>query len=116
MDRKRKRPKRIYFRLNSQEFEELKTKMQEAGMNNREEFIRQMLRDGYIINVDISGINALSVQISRYGNNINQIAKRVNETNHIYKEDINEIASQQASILASLKDLFKSMSFIAGRR
>lgn len=106
----------ITCRLDNTELQDLKSKMHAAGMNNREEYIRQMLRYGYIINVNTSDINALSVQISRYGNNLNQIAKRVNETNHIYREDINEIASQQTSILTSLKDIYKGLSLITDRR
>ena len=90
--------------------------MNETGMQNKEEFIRKMLQDGCIINVDTKDINALSVQISRYGNNLNQIAKRVNETNHIYKEDINDIIKQQEAILNELKNIYNEMSLIINRR
>lgn len=116
MDRNRKRPIRLFFRVNSQELDSILSKMTDAGMSNREEFIRQNLSKGYVLKLDTSDINALSVQISRYGNNLNQIAKRVNETNHIYKEDVMEISNQQEAILAALKDLYKSLSLIIDRR
>ena len=50
-----------------------------------------MAIDGYIIYVDVKNIKQYIQELQAIGKNINQIARRVNSTTNIYKEDIEEI-------------------------
>lgn len=43
----------------------------------------------YVLDMDV--FRDMSTNISRTSNNINQIAKRVNSTSFIYKDDINDL-------------------------
>ena len=54
-------------------------------------YLRKMAIDGYIIYVDVKNIKQYIQELQAIGKNINQIARRVNSTTNIYKEDIEEI-------------------------
>ena len=54
-------------------------------------YLRKMAIDGLIIYTDTTNIKEMNKELHSIGVNINQIAKRVNETGSIYEEDIKEI-------------------------
>ena len=73
-------------------------------------YLRKMAIDGYIIYVDVKNIKQYIQELQAIGKNINQIARRVNSTTNIYKEDIDEIKARldeiwqlQRYILSSLR-------------
>ena len=57
-------------------------------------YLRKMAIDGYIIYVDVKNIKQYIQELQAIGKNINQIARRVNSTTNIYKEDIDEIKAR----------------------
>ena len=61
-------------------------------------YLRKMAIDGYIIYTDIKNIKQYIQELQAIGRNINQIAKRVNSTSSIYKEDIDEIKARLEEI------------------
>lgn len=50
-----------------------------------------MFIDRYIITLDLQEVKEHTAQLQKIGVNINQIAKRINETGRIYADDMNEI-------------------------
>ena len=50
-----------------------------------------MLQQTVFINVDYSDIKELAYEVNRIGNNINQIAHRINSEGIIYKKEIEEV-------------------------
>ena len=62
-------------------------------------YLRKMAIDGYIIYVDVKNIKQYIQELQAIGKNINQIARRVNSTTNIYKEDIEEIKKRLDEIL-----------------
>ena len=50
-----------------------------------------MLIDGYIIMLDLQEVKAHTAQLQKIGVNVNQTAKRINETARIYTDDIDEL-------------------------
>ncbi len=52
---------------------------------------RKMFIDGYIITLDLQEVKGHTAQLQKIGANVNQIAKRINETGRIYADDIDEI-------------------------
>ena len=54
-------------------------------------YLRKMAIDGFIIYTDTSNIKEFTKELQAIGRNVNQIAKRVNSTDSVYKEDIEEI-------------------------
>lgn len=61
-------------------------------------YLRKMAIDGLIIYTDTTNIKEMNKELHSIGVNINQIAKRVNETGSIYEEDIKEIQERLKEI------------------
>lgn len=87
----RKRDKQIKIWVSQEEKELIHKKMSQIPTNQLGAYIRKMAIDGYIINTDTSFIKEYTRELQSIGNNINQIARRVNSTNDAYSEDIEEL-------------------------
>ena len=94
----RKRTVQIKFRVTEEERVLIEQKMKLVPTRNMESYLRKMAIDGYIIQIDHSDIKAMTAEIQKIGGNINQIARRVNATGSVYKEDIEEIKGVLAEI------------------
>ena len=69
-----------------------------------------MALDGYVINLDLPELRSISSLLQRAGNNINQIARRANETRRVYDTDIQEITRNQELLLKEVGRLHTSLS------
>lgn len=87
----RKRKVQTIVRVTEEERALIEEKMKQLPTQNLAAYARKMLIDGYIILLDMQEIKAHSAQLQKIGGNINQIAKRVNETARIYTEDMDEL-------------------------
>ncbi|MDL2238099.1 plasmid mobilization relaxosome protein MobC [Christensenellaceae bacterium OttesenSCG-928-K19] len=79
---------------NEEEAALIRERMAAASMRNFSAFARKMLIDGYHINLDLSDVREMVVLLRRCSVNINQIAKRANETRSIYAEDMDDLRRQ----------------------
>ncbi len=84
--------------------------MEEAGIDNMSAFMRKMAIDGYVIKLDLSDINEFSRILRINANNLNQYAKKANQTGNIYLEDIKELQKQQEELWKALKEFLKQLS------
>lgn len=100
---KRRRDNQIIFRLNDDEKKQLNEKANAVGLS-KESYIRKMCLEGKIIFQDLSTLNSMIFEIHKIGVNINQIAHRINETNIIYKNDLEFIKSNQKEIYMLLRE------------
>lgn len=94
----RARPIRMVFRVNEYERDIIHKRMALINTKKQSAFLRKMACDGNIICVNYSQLNNICNEVGRIGANINQIAKRVNSTSNIYKEDIDEIKNEQVRL------------------
>ena len=78
------------IRLRPDENNYIKNKMDNAGRKNFNAFALEMLIQGQVTIVDFKTLNDLKIAIDRVGKNINQIAKKVNESGDVSKSDIDE--------------------------
>ena len=76
---KRNRNVQLNFRVSKDEKEWIEKKMEAAGVINREAYLRKMAMDGYILKLDLPELKEIISLMRRMSNNINQIAKRMNE-------------------------------------
>ncbi|MCL2447246.1 MAG: plasmid mobilization relaxosome protein MobC, partial [Oscillospiraceae bacterium] len=86
--KQRKRPIRVVFYLKEDEQALMNKKMQAANIQNREAYIRKMVLDGYILRLDFTDVKRMVFLLSNATNNLNQIAKRVNESGSMFAEDV----------------------------
>ena len=87
----RKRNVQIIIRVTEEERALIEKKMQQIPTLNLSAYARKMLIDGYIITLDFQAVKGHTAQLQKIGVNVNQIAKRINETGRIYADDMDEI-------------------------
>jgi hypothetical protein len=110
----RTRGRQIKFYATPEEWAFIRQKMAQAGMTNTGDYLRQMAMKGYIIEVDFSAVKELAKEVGGIGRNINQIAKRINSTDTIYKDDLTEIEGYMEKIWQLLRYTLSSQR--SGRR
>ena len=87
----RKRNVQIIIRVTEEERALIEEKMQQIPTLNLSAYARKILIDGYIITLDLQEVKGHTAQLQKIGVNINQIAKRINETGRICADDMDEI-------------------------
>ena len=102
----------IRFRIHDGDRELIKKRMKESGIFNMSDYIRKMAIDGYVIRLDLSDVKEVSRLLRINANNINQIAKRANETGCIYQADIKTVQRQQEEIWKMMKAILQRLSSI----
>ena len=108
MDRKND----IHTYFTSDELIRIKQRMQEAGVKNRSAFIRKMVLDGYIVNLNMDEITEMVILLRRCSNNLNQIAKRINATSTIYGAEVSDMQVKQDEIWELAKGILARLATI----
>ena len=103
---------RISVRLTEEEHRLLKEKMARIGVTNQEAFLRKMALDGLVIRLDLPELKQM-ISLLRYtSNNINQIAKRLNESGRAYDTDLAEILEKQKQLWGLANKILMKLSAI----
>ena len=90
------------IRLRPDENNYIKNKMDNAGRSNFNAFALEMLIQGQVTIVDFKSLSDLKIAIDRVGKNVNQIAKKVNESGDVSKNDIDETKNLLKKIEAAV--------------
>lgn len=116
MNRKKKekavRNKQIHFVVSEEEEILIKQKIENLGITNVSAYFRKMIMDGYVIQLDLSDVKETIRLLRIYNNNLNQYAKKANETGSIYKEDIQELKRKQEELWKLMKGILNKLSNI----
>ncbi len=86
MKDEKKRTLYLKVRVSPEEMAAIKKKFENSGMSNLSTFVRAMIFEGYIVHIDENELKRLNVLANNIANNINQIARRANVTNKVYKD------------------------------
>lgn len=95
-DSNRLRDKAICFRMTGFDRDIIMHNYEASGQKSFQEFVTKVLTDGYVVNIDTSGLQNYAYEINKIGVNLNQIAHRVNmldkDTPDIFllKQDVKE--------------------------
>lgn len=106
------RTKRIHFLVSPAEEAQIHHKMNELGIRNRNAYLRKMALDGYCIKLDLQDVKELVSLLRRCSNNLNQYAKRANETGNIYAADVNDLQERLDEIWTEMKEVLVHLSSI----
>ena len=106
------RTKRIHFLVSQAEEAQIHQKMSELGIRNRNAYLRKMALDGYCIKLDLQDVKELVSLLRRCSNNLNQYAKRANETGNIYATDVNDLQERLDEIWTEMKEVLVHLSSI----
>ena len=88
MNENRKREKQIKFYVNEKEYDQIKKKVEKSKLKQQEYLIKSALNKKIIV---IDGLKEILLELSREGNNLNQIAKKINEGE---QKDIKEMKNK----------------------
>ena len=101
--------------VNEEDMKKLNRRFAMTNFKSKREFYRDSIFKNRIISIDLSGefrkeLRELSSLISRNSANLNQIAKAVNITGIIYKDDIESIKKALQGELLFLSELREKVS------
>lgn len=109
---KRKRNIVIRFRVTPEEREMIESKMAQFGTTNMAAYLRKISIDGYVVRLDLPELHEMVSLLRRSSNNLNQIAKRVNETSRIYDADIDCLKANQEKIWSAANGILTRLASI----
>ena len=88
------RNERIEIKVTKEEKDIFYQKMRLSKSKSMSHFLRKCVLEKEIYIVDLEPFRSLQYLLANATNNINQIAKRVNSTGIIYKDDINDMREE----------------------
>lgn len=107
-----KRDQDVHFLASKEEVERIHEKMAELGIRSKGVYLRKMALDGYCINLDLQDVKELVSLLRRCSNNLNQYARRANETGSIYEADIKDLQERLEEIWVGMKEILVRLSSI----
>mgnify|MGYP002542335897 FL=1 len=103
----------LNFRVTEQERRLIEERMQELGTTNREAYLRKIAIDGMIVKLEVQELKEIVSLMRRTSNNVNQIARRLNENGRIYEADITDVHNRQEQLWDMLNNLITKLSGIS---
>ena len=105
----------VHFMVNEEDMEELNRRFALTNFKSKRAFYRDSIFKNRIISIDLSGefrkeLREFSSFVSRNSANLNQIAKAVNSTGIIYKDDIEVIKKALQGELQFLSEFREKVS------
>lgn len=109
---KRKRDIQLKVRVTPEERAMIEAKMAQLGTTNMAAYMRKMAIDGYVVKLDLPELREM-VSLLRYSsNNLNQLARRVNETGRVYAADMEDILQNQERIWQAASGILSRLAAI----
>ena len=108
----RKRTNPVQFYLDDDEQYILDEKFKRSGMKSKSAFLRKLILYGYVYDVDYSYLRNYNTELGRISSSLNQIAKRINSTENIYKEDMDEVKELMNQVWHTQKSMLSKQPLI----
>ena len=106
--RKFKKVKRKEVIFSLDEWKELEEKAAMLSMKTGT-FIKRMALDGKVTYYNVKNVTPIMNALRIIGNNINQVAKKANETNSIYSDDIEKIRKENYLLCHTLNQFLSTL-------
>jgi hypothetical protein len=110
--KKRKREIFIRFMVDEKERDMIYRRMEQTGMENLRAYLLKMAIDGRVIHVELESVREMVRLLSNATNNINQIARRANETGNIYADDLNDLRVKYDGLWIQAKEILRRLAAI----
>ena len=108
-----KKTVRVEFVMSEQDAELVKGRMAELGITNLSAYLRKMAVDGYIIHLDMGDIQEMVRHLRICSNNLNQYAKRANETGSVYAADVEDLRTRLDGLWDGMDKLLRGFANIS---
>lgn len=110
MGKKRKHNIPIMFWVTEQERDLIEQRMAQIGTVNMSAYLRKIAIDGYVLKLDLPELKEMVSLLRRSSNNLNQIAKRVNETSRIYEADMECLREKQDRLWEAANEILTKLA------
>jgi hypothetical protein len=99
----------LTFRVTPEEKEMVERRMAQSGITNLRAYLLKQAIDGQVIHIELDSVKEMVRLLSNATNNLNQIARRVNQTGSVYAEDIADLKTRCDGIWAQAKAILKKL-------
>lgn len=106
----RKRDIFIRFMVDEKERDMIHEKMEQSGIKSLRAYLLKMAIDGRIIHVELDSVREMVRLLSNATNNINQIARRVNETGSFYSADLEDLRKKYDELWVQTQEILRRLS------
>jgi len=108
----RKRNVQIIFWVTEAERDMIEQKMAQVGTDNLSAYLRKIAIDGYIVKLDLPELREMISLLRRSSNNLNQIAKRLNETGRFYAADLEDMLRRQEQLWQTANRILSRLAMV----
>ena len=98
------------FRVTEEEQAQIRERMKDCGISSVRAFLLKMALNGMVIQLDLTEVREMTKALRAIGTNVNQIARRANESRYVYAADIADIQARLNGIWERLDKLVKTLS------
>ena len=106
------RPINFHFRATEEEAALIRQRMADTGITDMGAFARKMIIEGYHISLDLTDVREMVSLLGRVGNNINQIARRVNQTGSLHSADMEDLKRHMDEIWGAARGILSELAKI----
>ena len=107
---KEKRDEIIILRTTKSEKNRIYEKMLGIGIRSLSAYIRKMALDGYCLCLDLKELRRMAYLLQNCSNNLNQVAKRANESGQIYAADLDDLRIRLDELIRIGKQILSKLA------
>ena len=100
----RARPKQVKFWASEKELEQIKKKVKKSKLTQSEYLLRSALDKNILV---VDGLKEILIELSREGNNLNQIAKGLNQKEEFKAEQFLETKEKLMELWSLIEKILK---------
>jgi hypothetical protein len=100
----------LHFMVTADEKEMIQRRMAQSGIKNMRAYLLKMAVDGRVIHIEMQSVKEMCRLLSNATSNINQIAKRCNETGNIYADDMRDLQAKYDKLWAQAKEIMRKLA------
>lgn len=104
MEIKRARPKQVKFWATEKELEEIKKKVKKSKLTQSEYLLRCALDKNLLV---VEGLKEILIELSREGNNLNQISRKLNQGEQFNKDEFIEAKEKLMELWSLIEKTLK---------
>lgn len=105
-----RRDQQLHFRVSKPELERIRGKMAELGIVSIGAYLRKMALDGYCIRLDLQELSRMAYLLQMCSNNLNQYAKRANESGRVYRTDMEDLRVRLDELIGLAKQILAKLA------
>jgi len=97
----------LFTKVSPEEKAVIDQKMALLETSNLRAYLRKMAVDGYVVKLDMDCIKELVKLLRSISSNVNQIARRCNETRNLYAQDVEDLWQGYDKVWREVCDLIQ---------